>query len=135
VSKCRIYWLFCRQEFDSASEKLRNAHVGACRQPSSAVALRHLRQTRAEFRETIASLNSKINRLNMIVPLARQQRVHYDADRECQRIANESTESTKPSDNDISDNRKDSHVPCSDVDRTTLRDVLKEIKALFHKSS
>lgn len=120
---------------EKACEKLRNAHVTALQQPSSSAAQRHLRQTRAEFCDTIASVNSKINRFNMIAPTARQQRVHYNADKECQRIADECTKSSTQTNNETNEIRRDLSVQYDTVDRTTLKDVLKEIKALFHKSS
>jgi hypothetical protein len=120
---------------ENACEKLRHAHVTALQQSSSSAAQRQLRQMRAEFRETIASVNSKINRFNMIAPTVRQQRVHYNADKECQRIADECTKSSTQTSYETSHIRRDSSAQNEAVDRTTLKDVLKEIKALFHKGS
>lgn len=101
-----------------------------------------------EFRQTIDSVNLKINKLNMVVPTLRQQMVHYDANKELDKIVKycEELEKNSSGTNSLSQaissftcdrlNRKgeESNI-CSSLvqqeDKLTLNNILKELKAIF----
>lgn len=102
-----------------------------------------------EFRQTIDSVNLKINKLNMVVPTLRQQMAHYDANKELDNILNYCEELQKNSSSansyvspaissftcDRLNQKGEENSICSSLvqpeDKLTLRNVLKELKAIF----
>ena len=109
-------------------DELRAAQLSFSQDPSSSVRQRLWKQTQREFRDRVADVNLKVDRLNMIVPTLYQQIARFDAARELETAAQQCQEQTSHQNDDEYEHCEQSAGDSSPV---TLTDIWRQVRALF----
>jgi len=112
-----------------ARDELRAAQLTRSRGPCSPVNSRLYRQKQVDFRDRVADINMKVDRLNMIVPTLYQQIARFDVAKEEGAIVKQCREQSESDSAQRLQPHQQARIDTSSP--ATFTEVLKELKALF----